>query len=515
MGKERFESQNIQLGLAWLAFVVVGFFGIWHHELWRDEVHSAMIAFESQSLGDLVQRKAYEGHPLMWYLLIYALKQFTSDWFAVSVLQLSLAAVAAAIVLFKAPFRVWERMLIVFGYFFLFEYGILARNYAIELIFLFGVCAAYPLRQTAKGQFLIALLLFFLMQTNFYGLLLGTLLSVFIAWELVPPLVREREWLPLSKVLVRAALPILSGIALSFWSIQPPSDSGVAPYPIALMNLFYGISTIWKGFVPIPHFSINFWNTNFLDIKDFKYNSHIQTLCLVPLLMALSRFWAGHRALRYLFWIGVLIMTLFVAFRYSGAMRHYGHFYLWFLVCLWLQRLTPIDKQTSPKIPPSVSWQKFNNWVDNNFFKTLIAGHVGAAMIALSIDAIFPFSNGKMMSTYIKKNESRYPFIVAYQDYSAESYLAYLHRSAYCPIIRDSFYYVIFNEKRLEEKFYLPLLATIQEDFEPRLDSVLFITSLSMKDSLYYLPLQPLDSFPKTIVEDEQYFLYKFKKNNQ
>lgn len=514
MEKEHFLPQTTQLRLAWLAFVVVGFFGIWHHELWRDEVHSAMIAFESQSLGDLVQRKAYEGHPLMWYLLLYMLKQFTSDWFAMSVLQLSLAAAAAAIVLFKSPFRVRERIFIVFGYFLIFEYGVLARNYAIELIFLFGVCAAYPLRQTAKGQLLIGILLFFLMQTNFYGLLLGVLLSVFIAVELVPPLIRGRKWLPLRKVLTRAALPILCGIVLSFWSIQPPADSGVAPHKISLMNLFYGISTIWKGFVPIPHFSINFWNTNILDIKDFKYNAHIQTLFLVPLLIALSRFWVGYRALRYLFWTGILVMMLFVAFRYSGAMRHYGHFYLWFLVCLWLQRLTPIDKDTSPKTPPSVRWQKFNFWVEKRFLQTIFIFHIIAAAIALSIDTFEPFSNGKIMSEYIKKNESRYSILAAYQDYSAESYLAYLHRQAYCPIIRDSFYYVIFNEKRLDDKPYLYLLANIQHDLGHRLDSVLFVTSISLKDSLYYLPLQPLDSFPKTIVEDEQYFLYKFKKNN-
>ncbi len=510
--KKSTPHQTVRLGVAWFAFLLVGFFGVWHHEFWRDELHSAMIAFESQSLSDLVQRKAYEGHPLLWYLLLYALKHVTSEWFAIALLQLTMASMAVGIVLFKAPFRVWERIFMVFGYFLLFEYGILARNYAIELLFLFSVCAAYPLRKTANGQFLIGILLFFAMQTNFYGLLLGTLLGAFMAWELVPPLVRKREWIPLSKLILRAAVPILGGIALSFWSIRPPADSGVTPYPIALMNIFYGMSTIWKGFIPLPSFSINFWNTNFLDIENFKYNSHIQVFFLIPLLIALSRFWVNHVALRRLFWIGILIMTLFVAFRYSGSMRHYGHYYIWFLICLWLQRLTPPDEKLMSKIPPSVMRQKFNVWVEKHFLKTLLIIHIVAGAAAVAADVVLPFSNGKIMSEYIEKNKNNYPFIAAYQDYSAESYAAYLHQKVYCPILRDSFYYVIFNQKRLEEKPYLALLESMQQDFGQRMDSVMFISSISLQDSLYYLPLLPLDSFPKTIVKDEQYFVYKFKE---
>lgn len=491
--------------LALITFVGLGLFGIQHHELWRDEFHSAMIAFESGSLPDLLARKAYEGHPLMWYLLLYMLKQFTTNWYAIAILHLCIASLVAALLLFKAPFRFRERILLVFGYFFLFEYGILARNYAIEMLFLFGICTLYPSRFTAKGQFAIAILLFLNMQTNFYGLLLSVFLSIFIALELLLPLIRQKNWKNATEIGLRAGLPILVGIGFSLWSIVPPADSGVNRDYTSLMNLFHAFSTIWKSYIPIPEWNIAFWNSNILSIEDFKYNAHLQLPFSIILLFIVSHLLSSHRAILRLFWVGTILMFLFTLTRYPGWLRHYGHHYIWLLVCLWLQRVTPADT-------PSVATTKLPIWVKQYFLSFILVVQVVASFMAIFLDAIYPFSNAETLSAFIKENQNRYPIVAAHDDFTSESYAALLNRKIYHPVIKDYTYYVIFNDKKNRKVTFELLINEMREDFGERADSILFVTHTSLQDSLKKFNIRPLQMLPKTIVKDEQYFLYQLIK---
>src|SRR3954453_20127568 len=42
-----------------------------HHELWRDEVRAASIAHSSRWPWDLIRNLHNEGHPPLWYWLLY------------------------------------------------------------------------------------------------------------------------------------------------------------------------------------------------------------------------------------------------------------------------------------------------------------------------------------------------------------------------------------------------------------------------------------------------------------
>ena len=45
--------------------------------MWRDEIQAWSIAVKSYSIFELWKNSAYEGHPKLWFVLLYALKQFT------------------------------------------------------------------------------------------------------------------------------------------------------------------------------------------------------------------------------------------------------------------------------------------------------------------------------------------------------------------------------------------------------------------------------------------------------
>jgi len=104
---------------------------MFHHELWGDEIHSWNIAKASGSFFELISNTRYEGHPPVWYIILWTISKFTHDAFAIQVVHLIIAWLVVSVILFYSPFPFIIRILIPFGYFFLFEYSVLSRNYSI------------------------------------------------------------------------------------------------------------------------------------------------------------------------------------------------------------------------------------------------------------------------------------------------------------------------------------------------------------------------------------------------
>ncbi|HEY1739224.1 MAG TPA: hypothetical protein VGI86_10960, partial [Acidimicrobiia bacterium] len=104
------------------------------HELWRDELQSWMIARGSDSPTALLHNLRYEGHPVLWYALLWPFARVFHSVATLQILEWFIATATAALVLFKAPFTVARRVALVFGYFFLYEYGALTRSYGLGVL---------------------------------------------------------------------------------------------------------------------------------------------------------------------------------------------------------------------------------------------------------------------------------------------------------------------------------------------------------------------------------------------
>ncbi|HET6722260.1 MAG TPA: hypothetical protein VFH07_05895, partial [Chitinophagaceae bacterium] len=133
-------SARLKLWLIFFLYVIISGFAIANHELWGDEIHSWNIAKASGSISDLIYNSRYEGHPPVWYLFLWSISKFTHNLAYVQITQLIIASSVIFLVLFYSPFPFITRILIPFGYYFLFEYGILSRNYAIGVLPAFGIC---------------------------------------------------------------------------------------------------------------------------------------------------------------------------------------------------------------------------------------------------------------------------------------------------------------------------------------------------------------------------------------
>lgn len=106
------------------------------HGMWLDELQHWCLARDGGSLAELFHNTRNEGHPPLWHLLLFGITRFTADPAWMQVLHTAIGVCTAAVVLWRAPFVWWWRVLIVFGYFFLFEYTVVARNYGLALLFM-------------------------------------------------------------------------------------------------------------------------------------------------------------------------------------------------------------------------------------------------------------------------------------------------------------------------------------------------------------------------------------------
>ncbi|MGV3540085.1 MAG: hypothetical protein ACO1OQ_09750, partial [Rufibacter sp.] len=225
------------------------------HELWFDETMPWLLALYSKTYPELLQNKIYEGHPNLWYSLLYVITRFTQNLQALKASQFVFAVGFVFVFLRYAPFHWAIRLLFCFGYYGLFEYGVISRLYAMELLTLFSVCALYPKRFSHWYLYLLVLCL--CAHTHLFGLMfcgvMGLLLfsEAFGFWKNVP----HRLDIPLRKRWIGLLLWALNCL-LSVWSMARPGE-------FLNGNVTFRASTrIWQAFFPIPQFNVQFWNSS-------------------------------------------------------------------------------------------------------------------------------------------------------------------------------------------------------------------------------------------------------------
>src|SRR6266498_898740 len=215
--KKNASLSNHALWAVFTLYIIILSYTITHHELWTDELHSWNIAKASTGFFDLIYNTRYEGHPPVWYTILWSISKFTHNVNYIQIAQLIIASLVVFIVLFFSPFPFTTRILIPFGYYFLFEYAVFSRNYAIGVLLAFCICLI--LRKNFPYKFLLYyILLFFLSNTHLLAMILaGSLHFYFLLWN-----IEQKEK---TSIII---LHVFAGIVIflpALYFISPPSDS--------------------------------------------------------------------------------------------------------------------------------------------------------------------------------------------------------------------------------------------------------------------------------------------------
>jgi hypothetical protein len=207
--------------LVWLAVVVAT---LTRHEFWRDEVRALSLARSADSPLDLLRVLGHDGHPLLWYALLYLGNAITSSPWVLPVTSVLVACAAVVIFLLRAPFPLWFKALFIFNALPLYLYSVMARNYGISMLLLFCFAALYPVQR--QHPLLIGVTLALLANTNAHSILFALLLTAIWLWDTVFD--KEFRSCPRKRLPVFAAIAlVLGGVALSVALVIAPPESSL------------------------------------------------------------------------------------------------------------------------------------------------------------------------------------------------------------------------------------------------------------------------------------------------
>ncbi|CAB4322574.1 MAG: glycosyltransferase [Actinobacteria bacterium] len=119
---------------AWVTWVVVAVFLVVNHEPWRDELQAWAIVRSAANPLQVLERLRGEGHPPLWYLILWPLAKISPSIVWLKVASLTVGASSAWLILRNLPVSFGARVLLAFGYFPLFELTAISRSYGLVLL---------------------------------------------------------------------------------------------------------------------------------------------------------------------------------------------------------------------------------------------------------------------------------------------------------------------------------------------------------------------------------------------
>lgn len=402
----RDDKSNSALFFFYCAVVlVVSFF----HETWRDEALHWLIARDLPSLGAVFRQLSYEGTPGLYHLLLYPLAKSGLPIMAASALNCFIMFAAGWLVAYKAPFSYLEKALLLGGYFMVFEYGSIARSYALSVLLLFGCAAVWKERQ---GRYLLlGLLLLLLANTNIHG----TILSIAIAVGLVAEtfVLRESDQSLRSRSLGAALLAAL-GIMLAVGTVLPPADVACSSkawyFGFFPDRFFQSLDAVMAAFFPVPKPVPQFWNTLLLYFLSDK-----AVWLALPAFAASALLLRRSRTPLIIYLAGSAGLLLFFYLKYAGFMRHYGFLFLLFIFCFWLAR----EEDPSPPQPRPLVF----------FWHAVLCAQLLGSVVACYFEIVYPFSNAEKAARYLNSLDLRPSMVLAgYPGFTAQSLSPYLDK---------------------------------------------------------------------------------------
>lgn len=483
------------------AFLLLGLVNVLAHEMWRDELQAWLIAKESGSLAALLRNLRYDGHPPLWYLLLYAVSRFTADPFAMQLLHLSIAAASVYVFARHSPFTRLQKVLFCFGYFPLYEYAAISRNYAPGILCVFAFCALFR-PGLSKNYLPPAFILAALAQCSAYGLMLSLAfaLMLFVEAAAVPS---SRESLRAGRGdLLAAALIYFASVSLSLLAMLNPEDSGNVvgwSRPKSLEEAGNALSIVWRAFAPVPQLSRQFWNTNV--VASWQAAALLSCLVLAAALLMLAR----ARLAALAFGAGTAAILVFVSVKFYGSLRHHGHIFILFVACLWLADSLPRRRPGSRLFDRAA---EFFARHARPMFTALLLVHAAAAALACGADWRYPFSQSRNVADFLRDRGMGGVFIVGERDTAVSPVTAYLRREIYYPRGDRMGSFVVFDRKRLSDPQGVPELA--RRKASERREDVLIISNAPLETG-GARGVEKMAEFVGSISPGEEYYLYLVK----
>lgn len=380
-----------------------------HHEPWGDEVFTWNIAKSSGSYPQLIENRKFEGHPPVWVTILWVISKFTHKVGYMQLVQWVIASLAAGLIIFYSPFPTLTKVLVCFGYYFLFEYAVLSRNYGTAILLICSICIVLG-KEFRYKTLLYYVLLFLLSNVHLLAILLAASLHLYSLLSY-----RSKK-----KLLVH----VLAGGVIflpAVYFILPPSDSTVnIGHTFQRWNIHLLTATVeapLRALLPVQAWwNYHFWNTEFL--IEAKHGHGIlkiaNLVCTIGLIVLAFFILRKSRRSLILFGTNLFLNLLLSAtvFPLTSA-RYAGFIFIGFFVACWLhyyERSLPVTTK--------------------RLLNALLAVQLAAGVFAVFRDIRLPFSNLYKIRELAGEVPAGERLVTDY--WTMNGYVAYFDTPAYC-----------------------------------------------------------------------------------
>lgn len=400
-----------------LPFLLLYWIDIGHHTMFFDEVNAWAISAASPTLAKLFYYVHYEGHPWLWYFILWLPSRLTHDPVGMKWVEAAFGTAIILLVGLLSPFSLKQRALILGSYFLVWEYTVMCRMYSVMLL----LVLLYVIRRVRRPQGVVGccVLLGLAGNTDMTGVLLASALLVeytYSGWLRLPA--PDRRALRKKWAAGWAVYVVLVGLAVAtLWPSKQISwqSSGhlgaqaLTRHRITSSIVDMVVGPWWPISTDFPH---RFWRTSVIDTR--------WLYLLVPVvLFAYWRICRGKRNLALLMTVTIVFGAVFADIVYPGSPRHWGIAFISLLIGLWLE-----SAQATKGTPRAATWSR---WTYALFAVSSLAG-----LCALVGSWRHPFSDARRAAQWVETNQPN-EVITGMPDVSFASLAEEMQRRVYFP----------------------------------------------------------------------------------
>ena len=405
-----------------IVFLLVCGYGAIHHEMWRDEIQAWLLARDSASVFELFANMKYEGHPALWHLCLMPLSRINASPIMMQVFHLLIAATTVFLFTRYAPFNKVQKFLFAFGYFALYEYAIVARNYAIGVLLITIFCVLY--RKRYKQFLWIGIVLILMAHTSVHALIVTIAIGSALMCEYLYFYCCKEETLTEDRRQIWIGFALIGlGIVTAVLQLKPPADYGFAVgwhFKFEIQRVFNYIKIITQAMLPSPRAAMGFWGSHQLNSYPLFQLIRLP-LCYLIVLWCVLRFLKRPTAL-LIYLIATVGLLAFFYVKHGGSIRHHGFLFITFVMTSWIY-------YDCPEI--NLPFNLISRLAQRGFsfvFTCILIFHYLGGITAVPMDIRYVFSNGKRTAEYVKAQSMQDMLMVGNTDFAVSTVVGYLEK---------------------------------------------------------------------------------------
>jgi len=462
-------------------------FAISNHEVWRDEVDVWLFVRDVSSVQGFFDYLRNSGHPGLWHLVLLPFAKLGFPSITLQVINGLFSFVAAFLFLRFCPIHSVLKFLFLFGYYFAFEYSVIARNYMIAIVILFFIASIYKYRWDRPVLYGFSILLF--ANTTFLATIIASGISLLFLVEIVLDKKFSRE------VILGLSLAALGGVLVMLQVIPKEESQFISMGEGVPTNPYTFLVASMIAYAP----KIRYWFLGAI-------------FGMFPLFGFLIYLLKSPRIMIYYIW-SLTFLFIFFTFFYFHSYRHAGFVMLTFLFAFWISFDYP-KKETGNE------YWKYFQILFNILIGLIFLYSIRFMHKNVNEDRKFNFSGSYLTAKFLKENNYDKPEtkILGFSADRVKTLLFYLNNVKQVHFPNGdrfgSYRYWTKAEipwEREEDKFQSKAIELwASKDWDKR--NILVILTLPIQEAnkqnfeLIYSP-----QFEDKFSTEEMFYIYKYK----